>query len=549
MARPRKQVSNGRPRKQNDLASLSTEVLRLRLQALNLPITGGKATLISRLNLATGTKQPRPTSNSQAGRTRTKRLAPKSRPVRATLTAAPAESSTEQAELENPGDDSSSIASGGDLDEIMEEFSSDDSPDPVQAGPFTAAQLAAIQDTVRSSLDQALQSFPWSLGHDQQPGTFNTLHRRPGSAAPVGLNRPLEQNLQDKILRGRTFPGVGSQGTKNPLYHPAFSNDPLTEEVQTYAKWGLAWTTNRTYGSGEKRFIQFCLSNRLMSQEGDILPASEGTLIYFASYLARTVKHSTIKLYLAAVRNLHISCGHGDPLSGKLLLKKILRGILRYQGQSRILRQPVTPGVLQTIKPILHSWLGDHDFSMVWAAFTLAFFAFLRCSEFTYQGISRFRPQVDLSTDCVSFHPSLASPQRMSIFLKASKTDTFRQGHTLVIACSTSPVCAVTAMRDYFLTARPRGPLFSFRSGRLLTRSAVVNLLRDAARQVGLPYNSLKGHSFRIGAASTAAAAGLPDWLIKILGRWSSDCYQLYIRTPRTVLLSAAPRMAGVPYL
>ena len=149
----------------------------------------------------------------------------------------------------------------------------------------------------------------------------------------------------------------------------------------------------------------------------------------------------------------------------------------------------------------------------------------------------------------MSFHPSLASPQRMSIFLKASKTDAFRQGHTLVIACSTSPVCAVTAMRDYFLTALPRGPLFSFRSGRLLTRSAVVNLLRDAARQVGLPYNSLKGHSFRIGAASTAAAAGLPDWLIKVLGRWSSDCYQLYIRTPRTVLLSAAPRMASVPYL
>ena len=41
-----------------------------------------------------------------------------------------------------------------------------------------------------------------SLGHEQQPGTFNTLHRRPGSAAPVGLNSPLEQNLQDKILQG-----------------------------------------------------------------------------------------------------------------------------------------------------------------------------------------------------------------------------------------------------------------------------------------------------------------------------------------------------------
>ena len=186
---------------------------------------------------------------------------------------------------------------------------------------------------------------------------------------------------------------------------------------------------------------------------------------------------------------------------------------------------------------------------MIWAAFTLAFFAFLRCSEFTYPGTNQFRPRFDLSTDCVSFHPSLASPQQMSVFLKASKTDVYRQGHTLVIACCPSPVCAVTAMRNYFLAARPRGPLFSFQSGRLLTRSAVVHLLRDSSRHAGLPYKSLKGHSFRIGAASTAAAAGLPDWLIKVLGRWSSDCYQLYIRTPRNVLLSAVPRMAVVNFL
>ena len=315
-----------------------------------------------------------------------------------------------------------------------------------------------------------------------------------------------------------------------------------------YANWGLAWTTNRTYASGERHFLQFCLMNRLVSSEGDILPASEGTLIYFSSYLARKVKHSTIRLYLAAVRNLHISCGYGDPLQGKLLLKKVLRGILRFQGRSRILRQPVTPGVLLAIRPILRSWLGERDFSMIWAAFTLAFFCFLRCSEFTCPGVSKFRPLFDLSANCVSFSPSLASPQRMSILLKSSKTDNFREGHRLLLACSPSPVCAVSAMRSYFLSARPQGPLFAFQSGRYLTRSAVVNLLRDAARYAGLPYKSLKGHSFRIGAASTAAAAGLPDWLIKVLGRWSSDCYQLYIRTPQNVLLSAAPRMASVSF-
>ena len=255
--------------------------------------------------------------------------------------------------------------------------------------------------------------------------------------------------------------------------------------------------------------------NRLFSPGGDILSAPDGTLIYFATYLARTVKHSTIKLYLAAVRNFHILCGHGDPVVGKLLLKKVLRGILRYQGQTRILRQPVTPTVLLAIRPILRHWLGERDFTIIWAAFTLPFFAFLRCNEFTCRGTTSYSPGFDLSVSSVSFEPNLACPQRMSVFLQSSRTDAFRRGHTLVSACSPSPLCAVKAMRNYFSLVRPQGPLFSFHSGRLLTRKSVVSLLRDAARQAGLPYSSPKGHSFRIGAASTAAAAGLPDWLIK----------------------------------
>ena len=287
--------------------------------------------------------------------------------------------------------------------------------------------------------------------------------------------------------------------------------------------------------------------NRLTSPTGDILPASAGTLIYFASYLARTVRHCTIKIYLAAVRNLHIVSGYNDPLQGKLLLKKILRGILRYQGFPRISRQPVTPWVLLAIRPVLESWLDVRDFSMIWAAFTLAFFAFLRCSEFTYPGARNFNSQFNLTTDCVTFSPSLARPQHMLLKLKSSKTDSFRQGQSLVVARCSSLLCPVSAMQRYFMLAQPRpGPLFYFQSGRLLTRSSVTHLLQDSARCAGLPYESLKGHSFRIGAASAAAAAGLPDWLIKVLGRWSSDCYQLYIRTPETVLPSAVPKMARV---
>ena len=43
-------------------------------------------------------------------------------------------------------------------------------------------------------------------------------------------------------------------------------------------------------------------------------------------------------------------------------------------------------------------------------------------------------------------------------------------------------------MRDYFLLARPLGPLFSFDCGRLLTRKSVDSLLRDESRQAGLRF-------------------------------------------------------------
>jgi len=153
------------------------------------------------------------------------------------------------------------------------------------------------------------------------------------------------------------------------------------------------------------------LSNLVLwtgSSNWDILQASEGTLIYFSSY---------IKLYLATVCDLHISCGYGDPLLSKLLLKEVLRGILRHQGHTCVLRQPVTLRVLLTIRSILLSWLGAQYFSIIWAAFTLAFFCFLCCSKFTHQRVSKFRPQFDLSVDLCHFIPLWPACSRCQLFL------------------------------------------------------------------------------------------------------------------------------------
>ena len=49
--------------------------------------------------------------------------------------------------------------------------------------------------------------------------------------------------------------------------------------------------------------------------------------------------------------------------------------------------------------------------------------------------------------------------------------------------------------------------------------------VRDALAAAGVDEGNYCGHSFRIGAATTAAKRGVEDSVIKTLGRWESTAY------------------------
>ena len=58
------------------------------------------------------------------------------------------------------------------------------------------------------------------------------------------------------------------------------------------------------------------------------------------------------------------------------------------------------------------------------------------------------------------------------------------------------------------------GPFFKFSNGQPLTNSRFTQHVRDALQVLGLPHNEFAGHSFRMGAATAAAQAGVEDSVI-----------------------------------
>ena len=69
--------------------------------------------------------------------------------------------------------------------------------------------------------------------------------------------------------------------------------------------------------------------------------------------------------------------------------------------------------------------------------------------------------------------------------------------------------------------------------------------LAGGAARVGIDCSKYSGHSFRIGAATTTAAQGTHDLLIKTMSCWESVAYQLYVRTLWEQLTMMADKLAA----
>ena len=308
---------------------------------------------------------------------------------------------------------------------------------------------------------------------------------------------------------------------------------------------GLAEATRRTYASAQKRYATFCSDMQLTP-----LPLTEYNCCLFVSFLAmQGLSAQSVSAYLSAIRHWHIEAGFGSPPTSLWpRLHYVLRGVKRQQaGALKRTRLPITPDILTALFKVWAEGQMEPEFEarLLWAACCVCFFGFFRAGELLASQGGTQLPPVQLGDVAVDDH---CSPSMLRIHLKKAKTDPFGRGVEVFLGKTGQLLCPVTALLGY-LGVRPRTsekvPLFVNRDGTPLAKESFVRRVKAALTMAGINHQAYSGHSFRIGAASTAASRNVPSHMIKMLGRWSSDAYMLYIHQPRTRLAAISSIIAA----
>ena len=179
----------------------------------------------------------------------------------------------------------------------------------------------------------------------------------------------------------------------------------------------------------------------------------------------------------------------------------------------------------------------DYSHTMLGAACCLGFFGFLRVGEFTVN--SPFNPKMHLAANDVQAD-SLVNLGSFRIHIKCSQTDPFHQGCYIYTGAGKRDLCHVRALSQYLhVCGSTPGPLFLLSESTPYIANGWHPVFNLSFPLLGsLVCNT--GHSFRISAATSAASGGLPDHVIKTLGTWSIDAYQIYIHTPISTIVGVA---------
>ena len=98
------------------------------------------------------------------------------------------------------------------------------------------------------------------------------------------------------ITTHKEYLEIKLQDTNNNNWY-LYSSSSATQRFPTHRS---------TYATAQHKFREFCQQVDNLHLSGSPCLANDWTLCLFATFLAQSVHHSTIKVYLSGVRALHV---------------------------------------------------------------------------------------------------------------------------------------------------------------------------------------------------------------------------------------------------
>ena len=286
--------------------------------------------------------------------------------------------------------------------------------------------------------------------------------------------------------------------------------------------------TTSTYRSGRRSYERAC--HRLKIEPW---PASEVNLVTYVAYAHETmgITPSTIRTYVSAICYEHRISGWVNPKGDSGILGLVLDGCKRIDAEKGIfpsLRLPIDAEALHKLIRSLD--LSEFKAARFAAFASLAFYGAFRPGELVFTESSCRFLWEDVST---IRHDTGFEYLRIHQYL--SKTRQFGPVIQISVGANGGPTCPLRLIKNYAnLLQRCRGdtPVFASIDGAVPYRydDALQDMRRYLIAAGWKDTKNLSLHSFRIGLATEAGRKNLPNHVIQMLGRWTSDCFLRYIR-------------------
>ena len=130
----------------------------------------------------------------------------------------------------------------------------------------------------------------------------------------------------------------------NTNQQPCMASTALQDCFMQLCYHGVTESTHRTYQSRLIAYTSFCSRFNI-----NPLPATSLTLQYFCADRSKFILYKSLKVYLAAIRLIHIEKGLPDPTTDETL-HLVCRGFCRCQTTPERKNLPITVDILKNLK-------------------------------------------------------------------------------------------------------------------------------------------------------------------------------------------------------